>query len=1550
MRVRLGKDITLYWEILTDGEPTPLAGRDLQLEMRMPSGVIKVMPFVSQDNVLTTQFYGKDQIRPGIYGLSLWENKGGLRQNVVDCPNAFQLVPTTDLEDYATPDNITHAISTLTGELRSNFSGTGTGGGGIIYDGGEGIDIDENIINVAYDGEGISVDSSDRLTIVLHSKGGLAKDEKGLRVFCGRGLSIDDEGKLYSLADAKADEALGLAEQASQSAIAANGAAENATQYASGAIESANRAQEDANKAQEAADQAQREAKAAADELASWLEDGVISPAEKRAMLTEKARVEAEFVEITTDCVKYDIEVSGEKQDETYAAYERYKDAYIAEIDEILEITGPVDGTKLQEAQAEYYNRRTDILGKISTSAKQRADNAMAKAEEAAEVAKAANGAMVNLSAEMQGINGSIADFNRRLDGVVENYFLRGKPTLNGEPYKSWSDSDKLNHVGDTYTNINEYIDVNEVVDTDAGKSWRWCLCDEESVLVEGEYWEAPDGKKYHWHPIADSDAVKALLEASKALSAADRKARTFVRDANNPPEAPYDKGDLWLQGGDGEIYVCETPRTEDEKGSEQISDWVKACGYTSNAEFNEFITGDYATRFQELQYQVDQKAQTWYQDTDPSGAWLIGDIDKREQHVGDLWYDTGRKKNFVYEKVIKAGIASYVWSEIDGVPDDVYDLIDGTSNIFYTKNVPPPPYNEGDLWSQGSDSILRVCVQARTKDESPVEADWKPADNTAEEIAKAKEEAEKAAKQLVGDLEKVVQNQLDHKAEMWYQEDDPSVDWTDGEKPDHEGDLWCQTPYNKSYIYTLKEGKYVWETLDGVPESVYDTLDGKSQIFYLATRPNPPYYKGDLWSQGASSILRVSKEDRESDKDANGNPIPSSTLDADWVEADDTSKQIKELSEKTEALIEALRKNVEEQLDKKAEMWYQEGDPSEDWEKSTYAEHEGDMWYKISTGVSSIWGKDSNGSYLWTPMENIPQELYDAIDGKSQIFYGTYFANATPTNVPKTPYYKGDLWSKGTTDRLLVCWRDNTGSTGNIDDWEPADNTKEEIDKAKDENKSYTDDLIDSLSSGTQNLVRNSGFTGAFEVIGLQSGTTLKAVFETFSPKLDFWAWSNAGAENNSASQTGKVCSFWNRGGYIEQPLTYGIKTETDYVLSFIAYGYGSLIVFFGGQQQTITLTNSWKRYSLKFTTFATPEYVNDILRFESDVRCWIGDIIATQGNIIVDWAISPYDNQSVMAKFEESEYLKNTLRANTSIGDHEITTGLVNAGIISMGEFDTNGDKVTETAGLNGVYNDEHDVAFWGGGTLQQAIKSVQMYRDDPTKTPTKEELALMAKVVITHGGRAILEDAIVRGSIYAENGYFKGRVEANEGVFNGTVYARNGRFDGIVKSRLSYSTTKYIDDTDFKDRKYKIEIDSNLVGFTPSGFFVVRPTTTVDIDEFSHPNLIELPKAADYDGLELSFFVPPNSNTDPNGNRNNRWLVAQENEKITYPVNRAYVKDTGGEIRQIKYYNGILGGGNYALAYPGLYKVKAIQDLSSSGTGYGWFVLEGMFGGGE
>jgi hypothetical protein len=137
----------------------------------------------------------------------------------------------------------------------------------------------------------------------------------------------------------------------------------------------------------------------------------------------------------------------------------------------------------------------------------------------------------------------------------------------------------------------------------------------------------------------------------------------------------------------------------------------------------------DYLEQLENLEDQLDGRAQTWYQNTDPSVDWKT-DGDK-SLHIGDLWHYTGetgtvngvkRTKNseWIWKKVGNA----YQWVSIE-VSDDVFDAIDGKAQVF--TSTPTPPYYVGDLWVQGSNGEIMRCMNER-KTGSYAASDWEKA------------------------------------------------------------------------------------------------------------------------------------------------------------------------------------------------------------------------------------------------------------------------------------------------------------------------------------------------------------------------------------------------------------------------------------------------------------------------------------------------------------------------------------------------------------------------------------------------------------------------------------------------------------------------------------------------------------------------------------------------------------------------------------------------------------------------------------------------------
>ena len=124
-RIRIGKDISMRWEITTDGVAIPLDGRDLTVEIKSPAGIENNIPYRIDGNILIMTYYGYEQKRTGEYSITLWEKKGKPGQNVVDVIRAFELVRTSQEEN-----------DFVGGDLQIESVDLGTGNFDILTEGG----------------------------------------------------------------------------------------------------------------------------------------------------------------------------------------------------------------------------------------------------------------------------------------------------------------------------------------------------------------------------------------------------------------------------------------------------------------------------------------------------------------------------------------------------------------------------------------------------------------------------------------------------------------------------------------------------------------------------------------------------------------------------------------------------------------------------------------------------------------------------------------------------------------------------------------------------------------------------------------------------------------------------------------------------------------------------------------------------------------------------------------------------------------------------------------------------------------------------------------------------------------------------------------------------------------------------------------------------------------------------------------------------------------------------------------------------------------------
>lgn len=494
--------------------------------------------------------------------------------------------------------------------------------------------------------------------------------------------------------------------------------------------------------------------------------------------------------------------------------------------------------------------------------------------------------------------------------------------------------------------------------------------------------------------------------------------------------------------------------------------------------EVDDFVTNIYKTDMDEIKNSVRNKIETWYQSTDPSVNWggtvekALYDIDgnsildvngneiillyeeSKAEHEGDLWKDLSTNDEYIY----RGG----QWMKMQ-VPDEVFDEIDGKAQIFI--NTPVPPYRVGDLWFDADTQELLTCVESRDKG-SCVKSDWQK---------KTKYTDDSAINNFVkntyaADLENI-KNQIDQKIETWFQPTDPSLNWTgketqplcdingneildvsgknititvETEKATHEGDLWKNSKTGDEYIY--RSGN--WEEMP-VPDSVFDEIDGKAQIF--STQPKPPYSVDDLYFTG-NDIL-VCLKDRET-----GEYVAS-----DWQKKDNYTDD-STVTDFIENIYDPKIEDIQNQIDGKIDTYYYDYEPANsnhpasEWTTAYERQkHVGDLFFWKNKGFTYRYMKVDT-SYQWVRVKDADivsametaSKAQDTADGKRRNFITT----------PVPPYDVGDLWTQGDTGDLMRCKTARTSGNYVLSDWVKA--TKYTDDSAVDKlNKSLTSEEV---------------------------------------------------------------------------------------------------------------------------------------------------------------------------------------------------------------------------------------------------------------------------------------------------------------------------------------------------------------------------------------------------------------------------------------------------------------------------------------------------------
>lgn len=613
-----------------------------------------------------------------------------------------------------------------------------------------------------------------------------------------------------------------------------------------------------------------------------------------------------------------------------------------------------------------------------------------------------------------------IAELQSQIDGQIETWFYDHEPSLQNEPAVNWTTNEqRKDHEGDLF------------FWKSTGYSYRF--------LQDGAVWK--------WQIVQDTDISKALAAAEKAQDTADHKRRVFVVT----PQPPYDIGDLWVQGDDGDIMRCCVARSE--SASFSASDWEKASKYTDDTRANE-VQKELETVNKDLQNQIDGKIETYNQSADPAASWTTAEL--KAKHTGDLWYNSKTEETMRWN--------GSAWSKLSDADAKAAKNLAVTKKRVFSVT-PYPPYDTDDLWVQGTNGDLMRCVTSRQSGEY-VASDWVKATKYTDDSA-----INNFVKNTyAADLENI-KNQIDQKIETWFQPTDPSLNWTgketqplcdingneildvsgknititvETEKATHEGDLWKNSKTGDEYIY--RSGN--WEEMP-VPDSVFDEIDGKAQIF--STQPKPPYSVDDLYFTG-NDIL-VCLKDRET-----GEYVAS-----DWQKKDNYTDD-STVTDFIENIYDPKIEDIQNQIDGKIDTYYcdyepaNSNHPASEWTTAYERQkHVGDLFFWKNKGFTYRYMKVDT-SYQWVRVKDADivsametaSKAQDTADGKRRNFITT----------PVPPYDVGDLWTQGNDGDLMRCQTARTSGNFVSSDWVKA--TKYTDDSAVDKlNKSLTSEEV---------------------------------------------------------------------------------------------------------------------------------------------------------------------------------------------------------------------------------------------------------------------------------------------------------------------------------------------------------------------------------------------------------------------------------------------------------------------------------------------------------
>ena len=314
---------------------------------------------------------------------------------------------------------------------------------------------------------------------------------------------------------------------------------------------------------------------------------------------------------------------------------------------------------------------------------------------------------------------------------------------------------------------------------------------------------------------------------------------------------------------------------------------------------------------------------------------------------------------------------------------------------------------------------------------------------------------------------------------------------------------------------------------------------------------------------------------------------------------------------------INSLKNSLETQIDNKVETWCQKTNPASNWTAEERPNHTGDLWYYIGESGTTYKNNTTyqyNGeTNVWSAYSANP-DLFDKIDGKSAIYYGTTSS--------VTSAEEGDYLVDSEND---CTYRWNNGA------WILATD--------------YKQVAIDAIEIGGRNLLLNTGGNDAIKV------TTIS------SPKSQIYN-INYSMENGEIHFT-SVATTAERYYRFVTPAKenlWGIEPGETYTISFYTkgtidandnVGYRSQYTIGTGNWLTIS-DNRFKEkvgsdYQKVFFTETIPSnassYFFSIQIYGSNASdFYIKNLKFEKGNKSTDWTPAPEDVEESIKAYAES------------------------------------------------------------------------------------------------------------------------------------------------------------------------------------------------------------------------------------------------------------------------------------------------------------------------